>query len=331
MRETAKSRWHVPMAMVLAVALQGLLASGEAHAQGRYPEKVVRVFVGNPTGLPDTVARLVTQKLSESWGQQVVIDTRPGQGSIIAADALARSAPDGYSLLVSDSSVTVINPFVYAKLPYSPKSLVPVSLAATAPLFLAVHRSLPVTTLQELLALAKAQPGKLAYGSSGIGSTHHLSMEYIKWTLGLDILHVPYKGTAQSVPALVGGQVPIVFSAYPSLAPHARAGTVKLLASNASRRAGFAPDIPTVAELAIKDYDFAPSIGFTAPAGMPRDIVNKVAADIAQAVKQRDVVDKMFALGIEPVGSTPEAYAAQLKAETERYAQAIKAANVKAE
>jgi tripartite-type tricarboxylate transporter receptor subunit TctC len=310
----------------------GLALAAAVHAQGRYPEKPVKVLGGNVGGLPDTVARLVSQKLSEMWGQPVINENRQSSaGTLLAAEALAKSAPDGYTLLVSDAQTLLIHPVIYEKLPYSPKDLMPVALAAQAPLFLAVQRSLPVNNLQDLIALAKAQPGKLNYGSSGIGSTHQLSMEYIKLELGLDIVHVPYKGTSQSVPALLGGQVQMVFSAYPSLATHARAGTVKLIAANSLRRASFAPDVPTVAELAIPGYDFSPPIGFIAPAGIPKDIAYKIAADVARAVKQPDVSGKMIALGIEPIGGNPEEYAARLRADGERYVKVLKAAGIKPE
>ncbi len=303
------------------------------QAQMRYPEKSVKLVGGNFGGLPDTVTRIVAAKLGELWGQPVVVENHPSTtGSLLAAEQVVKAAPDGYTILFSDAQVLLIAPAIYAKLPYSPKDLVPAALAARAPLFLAVNKSLPVNSLKELIALVRAQPGKLNYGTSGIGSTHQLSMEYIKLELGLDIVHVPYKGSSASVPALLGGQVQIAFSAYPSLAPHAKSGAVKLLASNSSKRSVFAPDVPTVAEAAgIPGYDFAPPIGLIAPAAVSRDIVNKVAADVARAVKQPDVANKMISLGIDPVGGSPEEYAAQLKADGERYAKALKAAGVKPE
>lgn len=313
-------------------ALVCTLTVGNALAQGRYPDKPVKVLVGYaPGGLPDTVARVVGLKLAEIWGQQIVVDNRPGANGIVAADLAAKAAPDGYTLLVADSTLVGVNPLIYLKLPYSVKDLLPVVLVATAPMFLAVHKSLPVNSLQELIAMAKAQPGKLNYGSSGIGSPHHLSMEYIKSALGLDIVHVPFKGTGQSVPALVGGQVPMVFAAYPSLASHAKAGTVKLIASNAIKRSAFAPGVPTVAEVAIPNYDFAVSVGIFAPAGTPRDVVDKIAADISRVVRMPDVMEKLISLGTESAGGSPEDYAALLKGDVERYARAVKAAGMKPE
>lgn len=318
--------------LMTGLALIAGVMSGTVSAQGKFPEKPVRVYIGYAAGgLPDTVARMVGQKLNDLWGQQMVVENRPSANGILAADLTAKAAPDGYTLLMTDSSTTAINPLIYAKLPYSVKDFSPVSLVAKAPLFLAVHKSVPVNTLQELLALARAEPGKLTYGSSGIGSIHHLSMEYLKSVLKLDIVHVPYKGTGQSVPALVGGQVPMVFSAYPSLASHAKAGTIKLVAANSEKRSSLAPDVPTIAEVAIPKYDFAPPIGFLAPAGTPREIINRIAADIAAVLKLPDVAAKMVGLGIDPVGGSADDYTMQLRADADRYALAVKAAGMKAE
>jgi len=317
----------------IALGICCFAAVSVAAAQTRYPEKPVKLIGGNFGGLPDTVTRLVAQKLGELWGQPVIVENHPSSaGSMLAAEIVTKAAPDGYTLLFSDAQVLLIAPAIYPKLPYSPKDLRPVALAARAPLFLAVNKSLPVNSLKELIALVRANPGKFNYGTSGIGSTHQLSMEYIKLELGLDIVHVPYKGSSASVPALLAGQVQMAFSAYPSLAPHAKTGAVKLLATNSSRRSVFAPDVPTVAEAAgIPGYDFAPPIGFIAPSALPRDIVNRIAAEVARAVKQPDVSAKMHTLGIDPVGGSPEEYAAELKSDGERYARAIKAAGVKAE
>jgi tripartite-type tricarboxylate transporter receptor subunit TctC len=315
----------------VAFAALGLAAALPAHAQ-TFPTKPVRFLVGySPGGLPDTVARLVAQRLSERWGQQVLVENRPSANGVLAAELVSKAAPDGYTLLVTDSSTTAINPFIYAKLPYQAKDLVPVSLIARAPLFLAANDTIPAKTFQEFVALAKSQPGKLSYGSSGIGSTHHLAMESMKASLGLFIVHVPYRGTGQSVPALIGGQVPVVFSAYPSLASYVKAGQVKLLAVNSLQRAKQAPDVPTIAELAIPGFDFAPTIGALAPAGTPAEIVNKIANDIAQVVRIPEVVQAMSNLGIEAVGGSPAEYAAQLKGDAERYAVAVKRSGAKAD
>ena len=314
-----------------AFAALGLAAAAPTYAQ-TFPTKPVRFLVGySPGGLPDTVARLVAQRLSERWGQQVLVENRPSANGVLAAEMASKAAPDGYTLLITDSSTTAINPFIYAKLPYQAKDLIPVSLIARAPLFLAANDTIPAKTFQEFVALAKSQPGKLSYGSSGIGSTHHLAMESMKASLGLFIVHVPYRGTGQSVPALIGGQVPVVFSAYPSLASYVKAGQVKLLAVNSLQRAKQAPEVPTIAELAIPGFDFAPTIGALAPAATPPDIVNKIANDIAQVVRIPEVAQAMSNLGIEAVGGSPAEYAAQLKGDAERYAVAVKRSGAKAD
>jgi len=310
---------------------QAVLGQGTSAALS-YPEKPVRVLVGySPGGLPDTVARIVAQKLSEKWKQQVIVENRPGANGNIAADFVAKAPPDGYTLLVTDNSTTAIIPFLYTKLPFDPeKDLVPVAMVARAPLFLAVHTSVPANSLQELVALVKSKPGQFSYGSSGIGSTHHLCMEFLKSSLGLEMTHVPFKGTGQSVPALVGGQVPMVFSAFPSLAAFAKDGRIKMLAANSVKRAVFAANIPTIAET-IPGFDFAPTVGIFAPRGAPRELVNKINADVLDAVKQADTTARMLAVGVEAEAMTPEEYAASLRADAERYSRAVKISGAKAE
>jgi tripartite-type tricarboxylate transporter receptor subunit TctC len=306
-------------------------SAGAALAQnGRaYPEKTVRVVVGySPGGLPDTVARIIGQKLGERWGQQALVENRPGANGIVGADVVAKAAPDGYTLLVTDNSTTAINPFLYEKLPYETKDLAPVSMIARAPLYLAAHPSFPANTFQELIALVRSNPGKFSYGSSGIGSTHHLCMEYMDAELGLRMNHIPYKGTGQSVPAVVAGQVPLVWSAYPSLAAYAKDGRVKLLAVNSSKRSASAPQLPTVAET-LPGFDFAPTIGVFAPAGTPKEIIAKIAADVTESLKSPDVLARLSNLDIQPVGGTPERYAAELRADDERYSKAVRISGAK--
>src|SRR5687767_6973984 len=227
-------RRHVIAAALAIASLPGLVGSALAQS---YPNRPVTLIVPYaPGGLPDTVARVIGQKLGDKWGQPVVIENKPGGNGVIAAQALASKPADGYTLMVTDGSMFSINPFIYTKLPYDPqKDFTFISLTARAPLFLAVHPSVPVSNFSEWVTLVKSQPGKLSYGSSGIGSIHHLTTESLKSTLGIDILHVPYKGTGQSVPALVSGQVSAVFSAYPSLAGFAKEGKIKLIAVNSEK------------------------------------------------------------------------------------------------
>jgi tripartite-type tricarboxylate transporter receptor subunit TctC len=211
------------------------------------------------------------------------------------------------------------------------KDLTPISMAARAPLFLAAHPSVPAATLQEFVQLAKSKPGGLSYGSSGIGSTHHLCMESMKSTLGIDVVHVPYKGTGQSVPALIGGQVAVLFSAYPSLAGYVKQGQLKLLAVNSEKRSALAPDVPTIAETMIPGFDFAPTIGVLGPTGMSPELVAKISADVGEVVKMPATVEHMNKIGIEASGGSPAEYTTLLRADTERYGKAVKAAGVKAE
>jgi len=320
--------------LIRLLPLAAIAVAQTVVAQGAktYPDKSVRVIVGySPGGLPDTIARVIGQKLAERWGQQFVVENKPGANGILGAEFVAKAAPDGYTLLMTDNSTHAIIPFLFTKLPYdADRDLIPVSLTARAPLFLAVHPSVKANSFQELIALIRAEPGKYSYGSSGIGSTHHLCMEYLKSSLNLDMTHVPYKGTGQSVPALVGGQVPMVFSGYPTLAAHAKDGRVKLLAINSLKRSALAPDVPAIAET-ISGFDFAPTFGLFAPNGTPRDIIVKIGADVAQVVKLPDIIERMKNLGIEPLGVSGDDWAPMLRADAERYAKAVKISGAKVE
>jgi len=298
-----------------------------------WPAKPVRMIVPYAAGgLPDTMTRIVGARLAEAIGQQVVVENRGGAGGISGSEAVAKSPPDGYTLLVADVGQVAINPHLYAKLPYDPvKDFAAVSLLGTTTLFLVAHPSVPANSFAELVALVKSRPGQFNYGSSGIGSIHHLATEAFKVALGLDILHVPYKGTGQSVPALLGGQVSLLFSALPSIESHVKAGKVKLLAASTLKRSPEAPELPTIAELGVPGYDFAPEIGVLAPAATPAAVLQKLAAEIAKAVKHPDTVQRFKQLGIDAVGSTPEAYAATIRASYEKYGRVVKATGARAE
>ena len=315
-------------------AISAALVAGAALAQTTgYPSRAVTLIVPYaPGGLPDTVARVVGQKLGDKWGQAVVIENKPGGNGVVAAQALLARPADGYTLLVTDATMFAVNPFVYSKLPYDPqRDFTFISLTARAPLFLAVHPSLPVANFTEFVALARSKPGQLSYGSSGIGSIHHLATESIKAALGLDILHVPFKGTSQSVPAVVAGQVSAVFSAFPSLAGFAKEGKLKLIAVNSEKRSSLAPDVATIAETHIPGFDFAPTIGFSGPAGMPAPITAKIGADVAEVVKDPAMAERMHVLGIDPVGGGPQAYAAQIASDRVRFEAAVKVAGAKSD
>ena len=313
----------------LAAAL--LVVAGLAGAQG-FPTRPIKLIVPYAAGgLPDTVARIVGQRLQESLGQPVVIENRPGGNGGVAASALASAPADGHTLLVTDGSMLTINPLLSSKLGYDPdKDFAPVSLIAQSPLFLAVNPNVPAKTLDEFVALARSKPGALNYGSSGIGSSHHLTAEAMKAGYGIFMLHIPYRGSANSVPAMIGGQVDMVFAAYPSLAGFVKSGQARILATNASARSPLAPDVPAIAER-LPGFDFAVLIAMLAPRAAPADAVSKLSSEVAKIVRRPDVIEQLRVAGIDPIGGTPAELDAALKAESVRVGAAARRANLKAE
>ena len=316
-------------AVALAVIGAGSLMAAPVQAQAQYPNQAVKWVVPfSPGGLPDTVARIVGQRLQERLGQSVVIENRPGAGGNVAAAALLGTPADGYTMMVTDGSMFTINPKLMKQLTYdADKDFVPVVQLARGPLFLAVHPKLPVSTFKEFIDYARANPGKINYGSSGLGTTHHLTMEAIKAALKLDMAHVPFKGTGQSVPALLGGHVDVAFSAYPSLAGAVQGKQVKLIATNGLKRSADAPDVPAISEF-IPGFDFAPVIGVFAKAGTPKAAIDKIAAEAMAVVKMPEVVAQLAKVGVEPAGAGPDDYAKGLKEEADRVAATVKAANI---
>jgi tripartite-type tricarboxylate transporter receptor subunit TctC len=311
-------------------AIAASLAPPTALGQGTYPSQTVRMMVPNPPGgLPDTVARIVGKRLQERLGQPVVIENRPGANGRVAVAALLAAPADGYTLLVTDGSILTINPLLYANLAYSPKDILPIAMLARAPMFLAMNPKVPVTTLGELVAYAKAHPGQINYGSGGIASTHHLSMEAFAAGLQLDMKHVPFKGTGEAVPALLGGHIELLFSAYPSLAGAAESGQIKLLASNGLQRSKQAPDLPALSEV-IPGFDLAPTIGVFGRADTAPAAVDKLVAEALAALKEPEVVQQLAVVGVEAAGASPNGYAAALEAEGKRMAAAVEVAGLKA-
>jgi tripartite-type tricarboxylate transporter receptor subunit TctC len=315
-----------------ALAAAALSFAGLAGAQA-FPQRTVTIVVPYaPGGLPDTVARVVGQKLSEKWGQAVIVENKPGGNGTVSAQYLSTKAPDGYTLQVTDGTMFSVNPWIYRSLPYDPiKDFTFISLTARAPLFLAVHPSFPASDFAGFVKEVKAHPGKYTYGSSGIGSIHHLTTESMKAALGLDLLHVPFKGTGQSVPAVVSNQVNAVFSAIPSLAGFVKEGKLRLVAVNTAQRSPLAPEVQTVAENGVPGFDFAPSIGFTGPAGMPPALVEKISRDVAEVVRDPAIHERLHVLGIDAVGSTPKEYADQVVADKARFEKAVAVAGAKAD
>lgn len=306
-------------------------ASTASYAAG-YPDRAVTFVVPySAGGLPDTVARVVADGLSKTLGQSVVVENKPGANGVVAANTIKSAAADGYTFLVTDGSMISINPHIYKNLSYDPfKDFVPVSLIATSPLFLAAHSSLNITTLKQFIDLVKANPDKYSYGSSGIGSTHHLAMEALKADLGLEMTHVPYRGSSQSIPALVGNQVQFAFAALPSLKGFVEQGKVKILASNALERNDLAKDIPTISEI-IPGYDFAVSVGVLARVGTPDAVVDKISAAVTELSKTPEFKKSMGTLGIVAVGGDAKTYGANTKEESDRYVKAIEHAKISVE
>jgi len=319
-------------------ALIGLLAlaaalwpAGATQAQ-RYPEKSVRIVVGFTAGGPtDVIARIVAQKLSETWGQQFYIENVPGAGSNTASAMVARTPPDGYTLLVISTGF-VVNPSLYAKVPYDAvKDFVPITLVAASPNVVSVHPSVPAKTVQELIALIRANPGKYSFAGPGIGSTPHLSGELFRIRFGLDLVHVPFPGAAPAVGAAIAGHVPIVFSAVPPAISAIQAGQIRALAVTAPKRIPALPDVPTMAESGIADQEADTLTGIVAPAGTPREIVDKLYREIKRVVALPDVQEKLATVGFQPVVNTPDEFAARIKVELTKWEKVVHDAKIRVE
>ncbi len=316
----------------LALFTLALAAAPLAAQAQSWPTKPVKFIVPYaPGGLPDSVARIVAQKLTERLGQPVVVDNKPGGNGVVAYQSLLAGPVDSHAFIVSDGSMLSITPQLNKAANYAVgKDLLPVSLIARSPLFLVAHPKTGVKTLKDFVEKAKANPGLYTYGSSGIGSTHHLTMEAIKADLKLDMRHVPFRGSGQSVPALLGGQVDFLFSALPSMAGFVKSGQVTLIGSNDAKRSPQAPDVPAIAEV-IPGFDFSVTIGALARAGTAPEAIKRLADDIAWAVKQPDVIDKFNTASINAVGAGPEAYRKEIDRENQAMAKAGKQAELKAD
>jgi len=314
-------------------ALATLIAwSAGAFAQA-FPNKPIRWIVPyTPGGITDNVTRLVAQKIQEHSGWNIVVENRPGANSILGADLAAKSPPDGYTVLTVIAAHAA-NATLYAgKLPYDPvKSFAPVSLAAIAPLILTANNNFPVKDVKELITYAKANPGKISFGSSGIGAAAHLTTELLKQTAGIDMLHVPYKGTAPALQDLMGGSIQILIDVPSTMMPHVRGGKIKALGMFSARRIAGAPEVPTVAEAGGPPLESSTWVLFLAPAGTPRDIVNRISAETAKALGAGDLKARLETMGIEPVGSTPEQAGRFLDEEIAKWSKVISTAGVRAQ
>jgi len=314
------------MTCVLAIAL----AAGPAFGQS-YPVKTIRLVVGFPPGgTNDVLGRLFAQKLTDAWGQPVIVENRPGASSIIATELVAKAPPDGYTLLIGAFSQMIINPYLYANLPYDPiRDFAPVTVLGSFALILGVQPSNPANSVKELIDLAKAKPGQLNYGAPSVW--FQLTMEMFKQMAAVDIRHIPYKGSMQALSALMAGDVQVAFIDPPPIIPQVRAGKVKALAVTSLTRSPLYPDIPTVAESGVPGFEMVGWLGLFAPTGTQREIVSKLHGEIVKVLQQPDVRKRMSSLDVIPGGSTPEQLAAQLKADITRYTAVMRAANMKAE
>ncbi len=305
--------------------------AGCAAAQG-YPNKPIRLVVPFVAGGgTDLTARIIAQRLNDALGQPVVVDNRPGAGGVIGADLVAKAQPDGYTLLMGTPGSLTINPNLQPKMPYRLQDFAPVTLATLSPFVMVVHPSVPASSVKELVALAKAKPGVLNYGSAGNGSVAHLSAEQFKSLAGVQLTHVPYKGSAQSVTDLIGGQLQVMFENQPVVLPHIRSGKLRALGVGTARRSALLPDVPTVAEAGVPGYEASTAFGVLAPAKTPHDVIARLNRDIVAILQTPEVRERLAALGLDAVGSTPAQYAEHLKSELAQYGKAIKAAGIRAD
>jgi tripartite-type tricarboxylate transporter receptor subunit TctC len=319
---------HQLRALLMASAIL-LMAVLPAQAQN-YPSKPIRIIVAyTPAGTTDILARAIGQKMSESWSQPVIVENRPGAAGNIGTELAAKATPDGYTLIMGTAGTHGINVSLYRKLNWhSLRDFAPVSLVAMVPNIMVVNNSLPIKSVKELIAYAKANPGKLSYGSPGNGSTAHLSMELFKSMTGTNLVHIPYKGSAGVLADVMGGQIAVTIDNMPVYLPQVKAGKIRALAVSPAKRSTAAPDIPTIAEAGVPGYDSGAWFGLLAPAGTPRAIVEKLSVETARILKLPDVSKRISELGAEPVGSTPAQFTALIKDEIAKWAKVIKDANV---
>ena len=319
--------------LLAAVLAAVLVTPAAAPAQQKYPVRAVRLVLPFAAGSAvDVLARLYAQRMSESWGQQVVVDNRTGANGIIGMEFAATSAPDGYTIGMGNIATLAINPSLYPKLPYDVlRDFAPVSLAAAIANCLVVHPSLPVKSVQELIALAKKRPGELNYASGGVGSAQHIPMELMRAMTGINIVHVPYKGLTPAFNDVLAGQVPMMVSGLVTSLPYHRNGHLRILATTGTKRTSATPDIPTMAESGLPGYEADSWTGFLVPRATPADIVAQIHAEVVRVSRLPDTRERLVAVGFEVIGSAPEAFAALIRNDTARLGKVIRDAGIRAE
>jgi tripartite-type tricarboxylate transporter receptor subunit TctC len=321
-------------AALAALALNPAFAQAPSASSGQsYPSRPIRLIVPFAAGGGnDNVARLVGKRLGESLGQPIVVDNHPGAGGVLGAEAAAKSAPDGYTLFLGGVGSHALNPNLMKNLPYDPiRDFAPVELIASAPLVLVVHPSVPARDIAAFIAYARKSPGKLNFASNGNGSSSQLAAVMFDSMAGVDMVHVPYKGLSPALTDLLSGEVQVMFSSVVAIVPHIKAGKVRALAVTGRKRLGLLPELPTIAESGLPGYEASSWYGILAPAGTPSDIVAKLNAEISKALERPEVRASLLAEGAEPVGGTPEAFAAHIRAEKERLGKLIRDANIRLE
>jgi tripartite-type tricarboxylate transporter receptor subunit TctC len=309
----------------LTAAVFALAAIPAAHADN-YPSKPIKMIVPFPAGgTTDVMARVISQELTKSWGQQVIVENRPGAGGNIGSDAVAKSPPDGYTLLMGTVGTHGINVSLYKKMPFDPvKDFVPITLVTAAPNILVVHPSLPVKSVKELIDYAKSNPGKLSFASSGNGTSIHLAGELFKRTTGVQMTHVPYKGSAPALTDLIGGQVQLMFDNMPSALPHVKAGKLRPVAVTSKKRSPALPDLPTIAESGVPGFEATTWFGVLAPRDTPKEIVTKLNKEMVRILKTPEVKGRLMEQGAEPIGNSPEQFAAHIQAEIAKWERVVK-------
>lgn len=318
------------IAKLLVVAL--LVWSGRVTAADAYPDKPIRMLVPvAPGGVADTITRIVIPRIHEGLGQTVVIDNRPGANGIIAYETTARATPDGYTIVAAAAGI-VINSSLYRNVPYDPlKDFAPITLGITAPNVLLVHPSVAATSVQQLVAQAKSNPGNVVFASPGNGTSGHLTLELFRLSSGIQVIHVPYKGGGPAITDLLGGQVHAYFSIALGALPHVKAGKLRGLAITSAKRSPVAPELPTIAESGFPGFEVVGWFGWLAPAKTSREIVARLNTEIVKVLKTPDIRDRLLSQGTEAVGGSPEAFAAHMKSEHAKWARVIREANIRLE